>query len=274
MDSNVVQVWKSGRDKYRPVGEPINTREYEVNRMKGDREAKEFVLSAHYSHTFPASRFNYGLYQHGVLKGVAVYSVPCNNKVLDVFPCERKAAVELGRFVLLDECPSNSESWFMSRTFELLKEEGIEGVVSFSDPVARTNTDGALVLAGHAGVAYRSVNAIYVGRASKQTLALLPNGAVFSARAKSKIRAKDVGWQYAVKQLCAFGAEDPTDDSVEGLREWLTLWLPQVTRPLPHGGNLKYLLPLTKQIRKHLPPSLPYLKYRKEPGKPLVILEN
>jgi hypothetical protein len=70
------------------------------------------------------------------------------------------------------------------------------------------------------------------------------------------------------------GAEDPIDDSEAGLREWVKTWVPKVTRKVKHPGNLRYLFPLTKGVRKALPPSLPYLKYRKEPGKPLVILEG
>ena len=59
-----------------------------------------------------------------------------------------KDAVELGRLVLLDEVPGNGESWFIARCFELLRREGIVGVLSFSDPVPRTTADGRKVLPG------------------------------------------------------------------------------------------------------------------------------
>ena len=41
----------------------------------------------------------------------------------------------------------------------------MQGVVSFSDPSARTTAAGALVFAGHLGTIYAAHNATYVGRA-------------------------------------------------------------------------------------------------------------
>jgi len=36
--------------------------------------------------------------------------------------------------------------------------------------------------------------------------------------------------------------------------------LPKVTRPLKHGGNLRYLFGLTSAVKRRLPRSLPYPK--------------
>jgi hypothetical protein len=41
------------------------------------------------------------------------------------------AALECSRFVLLDECPANAESWLLARTFEALLASDVRGVVSF-----------------------------------------------------------------------------------------------------------------------------------------------
>jgi hypothetical protein len=128
------QRWRDGRAHFRRPEQPIPTREYDVAPIAGDRDAKSFVLAHHYSQSYPAARFRVGLFHHGALVGVAVFSHPVNDAVLDVLPVERGARVELGRFVLLDEVPSNGESWFLARAFELLRREGVAGVVSFSDP--------------------------------------------------------------------------------------------------------------------------------------------
>ena len=43
------QRWRLRRDSYRPAGEPINPRLYEVAELAGDRESKAFILTHHYS---------------------------------------------------------------------------------------------------------------------------------------------------------------------------------------------------------------------------------
>ena len=42
------QRWRDRRESYRPAGEPINPRLYEVAELAGDREAKAFILAHHY----------------------------------------------------------------------------------------------------------------------------------------------------------------------------------------------------------------------------------
>src|SRR6266536_6439087 len=130
------QRWRDRRESYRPTGEVINPRLYEVAELAGDREAKAFILAHDYSVSYPSARFRFGLFTRGCLVGVAVFSHPCNDRVLtSVFPLSPLDSVELGRFVLLDSVPANGESWFLARTFECLRRKGFAGVVSFSDPV-------------------------------------------------------------------------------------------------------------------------------------------
>lgn len=66
----------------------------------------------------------------------------------------------------------------------------------------------------------------------------------------------------AVEQLVAAGARSPERTSCAAeLHEWVTRELPRVTRPLKHGGNHRYLFPLTPQVRRHMyGPWLPYPK--------------
>jgi hypothetical protein len=254
MITRVVQGWRRRRASYRPQGEVIDTSQYEVAPIDSDTEAKRFVLETHYSGSYPVARFRYGLYRGQQLTGVAVFSVPMRLEVFDPLPCPHEASVELGRFVLLDDVPSNGETWFLSRALRDLARRGIEGVVSFSDPVPRMNADGRVVFKGHIGNIYQASSALYVGQAKPRTLRLFADGSVFSERAASKIRKREQGWRYAAAQLVAFGATPlrEREDSVA----WLRYWRPRLTRTLRHEGNHKYLFPIAKGLRKPLEKSL------------------
>lgn len=237
--SALVQRWREKRTSFKPAGEVIDTKAFEVAPLD-ESSAKAFVLAHHYSGTYPAARFRFGLYRGAQLAGVAVFSHPCNDRVLtSVFPGDARASVELGRFVLLDEVPGNGETWFLARAFALLKREGICGVVSFADPLPRQTADGTITTPGHVGVIYQAHNGTYLGRGTARTLHLLPNGNTFSARAQQKIRKQERGWRYAVEQLVEAGAAKPAGD--------LIAWLKQTVgslRRVRHPGNHRYAWPL------------------------------
>jgi hypothetical protein len=76
------QRWCDGRASYRPPTEPIRTAEYEVAEIPDDTTAREFITRHHYAHSYPSARFRVGLFRHGELAGVAVFSHPCSNAVL------------------------------------------------------------------------------------------------------------------------------------------------------------------------------------------------
>lgn len=249
------QRWNNGKDRYRPAGELIQTHQYEVAPIADDKTAKAFVCKHHYSGSYPAARRRIGLYRSTALVGVAVFSQPINNKALDLFGEHATNSVELGRFVLLDSVPGNGETWFLGRCFELLRPE-FHGVLSFSDPSRRTNSQGEEVFGGHIGSIYQGHNAHYLGRSTARTLRLLPDGSVLSDRALQKIRARDRGWEYASAQLVQHGASEPSSD----LREWLKEWLPRLTRPSRHAGNHRYAWQLMPRRLWSLPASQPYPK--------------
>jgi hypothetical protein len=254
---HLCQRWRERRDTYRPAGEPFDPRAFEVTEIEGDREAKTFVERHHYSGSYPAARFRFGLYRcGGELAGVSVFSHPCRPEVLtSVFPGNPLDAAELGRFVLLDDVKANAETWFLARCFELLRGR-LRGVVSFSDPFPRTTLDGRVTFKGHLGTIYQASNAVYLGQGKRATLRLLPDGRVLSARAISKIRALERGWRYSAALLEGFGAEQLTGDPAAWLREWL----PRLTRNVRHPGNHRYAFALWRPVRRVLPASLPYPK--------------
>lgn len=259
MLTDLSQRWGKGKSRFIPPDDRFQPHLYEVAEIPDDTTAKAFVIANHYSRSFPAARFRFGLYRGGKLVGVAVYSQPMNDASLKCFPGERLDRIELGRLVLLDEVPFNAETWMNARCFDLLRREGLVGVIMFSDPVARLNATGICVFPGHVGQIYQAGNAVYLGRGTGRTLRLLPDGSVFSDRTAQKIRARERGWVHAAEQLQQHGAS-PLGSNVDS-REWLATWLPKITRPLRHPGNHKYAFPLAKKLRKHLPPSLPYPRF-------------
>jgi len=253
------QRWRDRRGTYRPAGEPIRTADYEVSEIATDREARAFVERHHYSASYPAARARFGLHRRGELVGVAVLSHPASEAALQAalpLPCDRLAKAELGRLVLLDDVPANGESWFMARAFDLARARGFDAIVSHSDPWARRCADGSVVFPGHLGVVYQALNATYMGRTKASSWRLLPDGTVLSARALSKLRAKDKGWRYVVELLLEHGALAPTGD----WRVWCTLAIAAASRPFRHYGNHRYVWALDRRLRRHLPEGQAYPK--------------
>lgn len=208
--------------------------------MIPEADAKQFVTDHHYSASYPAARVRVGLMAKpatGVeyLGGVAVFSVPMQPAAVPKYlGCAPNDGVELGRLVLLDDdlLGYNAESWFVARAFRLLRKviPTIRGVVSYSDPVPRYSAEGGLVKPGHAGIVYRALNGLYLGRSSARTLILAPDGRVVSERSLSKIRLGESGEDYAMRQLVAMGA--PQRALRESGRDY-------VARALVEGGFRK-----------------------------------
>lgn len=253
----VCQRWREHRSLYRPAGEPIDPSEFDVSPINVT-EAKPFVCLHHYSSSFPATRFQFGLFRHGILSGVAIFSMPMSSRVLtNVFPGNPRDSVELGRLVLLDSVKANGESWFFARCRELLRREHIRGIIAFSDDTPRTTIDGRVTLVGHLGTVYCPSNALYLGRSTARIHRLLPNGPILSPRSISKIRNGERGWRYASQILVEAGATPPADN--RDLKSWLAQWITIITRPLKHRGNHRYAWSLHRRI---LPvgAALPYPK--------------
>lgn len=216
-------------------GDRFNARLYEVHPIT-EQAAKTFVVTHHYSGTYPAARLRYGLFRAGILVGVAVYSIPTQAAVLTVALPDLEPfaeSLELGRFVLLDPEPGNAESWFLARCHEYLLTAGIRGVVSFADPVPRRMADGQLCSPGHVGIIYQASNAIYTGRSTARTLVMFPDGTVLNDKTAQKIRSQDRGHDYAERMLVDRGAapmrpgEKPAD------------WLRQALHDV-HAGRLRH----------------------------------
>lgn len=257
MITHTNQRWRDQQGSYRPTGEVIDTQAYEVAAITEDRIAKRFVQRHHYSGTYPAARFRFGLYRSSQLVGVAVFSVPCNYaSITSCIPGDARNSVELGRFVLLDDVEANGESWFIARCFESLRAHGLTGVISFSDPEPRHGPSGDTIFAGHVGTIYQATNAVYLGRSRAARKLLFPDGTVLHARSLAKVRAQHRGWRHVVAQIQSHGAEPLQGDP--GV--WVDRAVAQVCVVQRHGGNHKYCWALDRRARRHLPESQPYPK--------------
>lgn len=250
MNVDVAQRWRDRCAEYRPRGEPINPHAYEIVHIAGDNEVKAFVEQHHYSASFPAAVERFGLMRRGELVGVCIFSEPMQGKVLDVLPCPRDQAVELGRLVLLDDVPSNGESWLVAECFRRMTKLGYTGVVSFSDPQPRRTPAGEVLFAGHIGTVYKSLNAVYTGLSSPRTQWMLPDCTIISERSLSKIRSLERGVGYAVGQLVEAGAAPPADGV--DLAAWMRGELPKIARSIRHRGSHRYLWPLDKACARAL----------------------
>ncbi len=251
---------RRGRQIWRPAGEVIDTTRYEVAAIGGvgsDTTAKAFVVAHHYEASYVAAVRRFGLYRASELVGVAVFNMPWQTS-LDraAMPWSNRETLELGRFVLLDDVPGNGETWFLARSFELLWREGWAGVLSYSDPTPRTASNGNVVFPGHIGTIYQAHNASYRGRGSRRTLHVFDDGAIFSERSQSKIRARDRGWRYAITELTQRGAADPRGC----LKTWMRTWRDRLCRRVRHPGKHTYLWALHRRLKRFLPDSLPYPK--------------
>ncbi|WP_314223661.1 Mom family adenine methylcarbamoylation protein [Streptomyces zaehneri] len=267
------QRWRDRKHSWAHVRDGgFDARRYTVDVIPDEEPAKGFVLAHHYSGSYPAVTVQFGLYDvvdgERRLCGVAVFGVPVSTAVLTKPLPELRPYTEslvCSRFVLLDECPANSESWFLANCLKRLLASGVHGVVSFADPVPRRTASGVLVMPGHVGTIYAATNALYASRATARTVKLLPDGTVFHERTAQKIRRQEQGHQYAEAQLIALGAPVPRAGCNPAV--WLREALVAVgARNVRHRGAHRYVWRLGRsrrereQIKLGLPAQRPYPK--------------
>lgn len=242
------QRWRHGQHSWRHRSDGgLDRYRYDVARID-ERVAKDYVVTHHYSKTFPATAggHRYGLFEDGQLAGVAVLGVPMQERVLtNVFPdlTANLEALELSRLVLDDAVPGNGESLFLTQVFAQAAQHGLRGVVSFSDPVPRQRSDGTLVMPGHVGICYQACNAFYLQRGTARNLIVLGDGTVLTARAAQKVRGVEQGHEYVERRLMSLGASAP--QAGQRGADWLRTALDAVgARRVRHPGPHRYAFAL------------------------------
>lgn len=256
------QRWRHRRHSWRRTSEGGFDPDRYVVAPVEEAASRAFVVEHHYARSFPAAILNVGLFDRtaegarghpGRHTGSLVLSVPVQAAVLTgVFPDLEpyRESAEVGRLVLLDECPSNSETFFMARALRIAAELGIVACVAFSDPVPRRNTlTGEIVLPGHIGTVYQAANAIYTGRSAPTTKLLLPDGTILNSRSLQKVRAHERGAAGVERRLVELGAPPRSAHEEPGV--WLRRALLAVrAHRFRHSGMHRYALH-TPRARGH-----------------------
>lgn len=130
------------------------------------------------------------------LVGVCAFATPISENVRrsiwedDIEEEMKNHVTELHRLVTLDDCPKNTETWFISRALDGLKEykPRYKAVISFADSTE-----------GHDGTIYQASNAIYYGRTGEHTFYRDREGRLRPPRQNgvniTKEEAKERGWE-------------------------------------------------------------------------------
>ena len=164
---------------------------YDVKRIDY-ATAKAFICQHHYAkgcqRTTTAA---YGLFEREWLIGVLMFACPCSEAVRSkpFGPEYRDHVTELHRLAILDVTPKNTESWFIARCLNKLKEDRphIWAVPSFADPTF-----------GHVGTIYQATNALYYGQGKRERFYVDASGRIRHKRQCGRNigpeEAAELGW--------------------------------------------------------------------------------
>ena len=235
--------------------------------------ATSFVRQHHYSHSLPNLQRSivHGMYdqrREPNLVGVAIYSIPggSGRSIEMVFPGGIDEALELSRFILLPSVKFGGESWFLSRSRELLLKEGLRGFTSFSDPhewtgfgqVTPGNFGEVVVKPGHYGQIYQASGLAYLGAGKREKFWFMPDWRLIPPYSLSKIRTGKSGWMNNVRRLVALGARPPRClasgvHDEEELRAWVDRWLPRIgARQIMAPGKHKFAFTVDPQDEREI----------------------
>lgn len=181
---------------------------------------RDFIIEHHYSGSCSATAMTWGLYQNETLVGMIAFATPISENVRRYIwkdRCEedmKNYTTELHRLVTLDRTPHNTETWFISRALNALKEykPKYKAVLSHADQEE-----------GHDGTIYQASNAIYTGTTgSKRAYYERPDGSLTTPRISGEnitvAEAETRGWKKvsrARKHRYVFLLPDPYESKDE-----------------------------------------------------------
>lgn len=153
-------------------------------------DVSEFAHRYHYAVTAGTMNWRYGLWNGPVLHGVVAYNSPTRSVCTSVFGAEHLHRVwHMGRLVLSDDSPRNSESRLIGGSLRLIRAEHphVWAVLTYAA------TD-----AGHIGYVYQATNALYTGTGGDPTYYIdeqgQRRGTHLDGHAVTEARARDLGW--------------------------------------------------------------------------------
>jgi len=170
--------------------------DFHVEKINSTR-GREFIVDRHYTGTCHGGPMCWGILDDGDnLYGVCAFATPISENVRksiwkDGVASEMKNhTTELHRLVTLDETPHNTETWFISKALDGLKEykNKYKAVISFAD-----------MTEGHSGIIYQASNAIYYGMTDENIFYRDQDGNLRAPRQNgvniSKEDAIERGWE-------------------------------------------------------------------------------
>ena len=126
-------------------------------------EVIDLMINYHYLHRAVNTKYAYGLYANGELKGMITYTAPRLNLAHSISEeANRDNTLELSRLYIKDEISQNVPnitSRFVSWTLRELKKRGNWFIISFADSSM-----------GHVGSIYQATNFLYCGTTKSGTL--------------------------------------------------------------------------------------------------------
>lgn len=124
----------------------------------GVDKVQEIIERVHYSHSIFGVTTDacFAVWSGDEIVGGAIFGKPAAFNVAAMYS-DGLPLVELRRFVLIDECPRNSESKVIGYMLRLLKLAGLRRVLSYADP-----------LHGHSGTIYKALGFSYMGLTAKR----------------------------------------------------------------------------------------------------------
>lgn len=137
-------------------------------------DVREFVEKHHYSHSINGVKigFCFAIYNSGRMVGAMVFGELSTTSWKKYAKSEHDV-IELRRLVCLDECPRNTESWFVSKALKFIKRNSsYTTVISYADPRF-----------GHVGYVYQACSWNYLGQTNTDTIFVTPEGREYHSRA-------------------------------------------------------------------------------------------
>jgi hypothetical protein len=219
------------------------------------KTAKSFVEKFHYTHNLSLCTISYGLFEISKEKnewidipkesliGVIVFSNPVGRQAAQSISDEIRETeiLELTRLVILDGFGKNIESWFISKSIKMLKENvpHIKCILSYSDTEQN-----------HRGTIYQATNFNYIGLNTDTNL--MPNYSISLSGPPEKYK-----WIHSRTVFSRYGSHN-----INHLKKKIgrTFWRKK------EAGKLKYfLLICDKKTKKSILKSLkkPILPYPK-----------
>lgn len=128
---------------------------------------REFVETWHYSRSVNGVKVDvcFAMMSPDVMLGAAIFG-PLATTAWKAYNDNEQRVTELRRFVCVDDCPRNTETWFLARCLRIMRRKGAwDVVVSYADPEF-----------GHCGLIYQAGNWSYRGQTNDDTVLIEPSG--------------------------------------------------------------------------------------------------